>query len=186
MSTLISDGKLVPCPFDPNHMVSEKRIKFHTLACAAKHRGKYETCKYNDVHFVPIGQLQSHYTSCPDYMAAVQHVKHAVVAEVKEPPLKNLPTEMKPSQSGILKTENKGNKSSSSNGFDGPPGGFQLHSTFVDPNFKLLAPVDWDRIKNLHTFEPLTKFQLQTLTKGDRSKYHNYLIKWQKWKISQR
>lgn len=52
----------------------------------------------------------------------------------------------------------------------------------VAPVFTLLKPVNWSALRNRETFEPLTKFQIQTLSKGDRQRYHGYLMDWQKWK----
>ena len=54
----------------------------------------------------------------------------------------------------------------------------------VNPGFNLIKPIDWAKLRNRNTFEPLNKFQLQTLTKGKRKTYHNYLMDWQKWKNS--
>ena len=58
------------------------------------------------------------------------------------------------------------------------------HTTFsvVNPGFNLLKPIEWHKLRNRETFEPLTKFQIQTLTKGERKRYHGYLMDWQKWK----
>ena len=61
-------------------------------------------------------------------------------------------------------------------------GGLRSSSTLPTSGFNLLKPIDWEKLRNHETFEPLTKHQNQTLTKGERKTYHNYLMDWQKWK----
>ncbi|KAH9395891.1 hypothetical protein TYRP_020306 [Tyrophagus putrescentiae] len=294
MSVISTDGTLVPCPFDPHHKVSERRLKFHTIACASRRLGEFDTCKYNAAHFVPLGELEKHYTSCADFMAAIQHVKKTVVVDKQEEMPKEGkkkeaavmvekqrqqgPAMMKPlisfgDEEDILSTaipppppppptqteaqnrtfadddgyfldsfENSehtrasrnfssrtsnystftkrsqrsiSNSSSSttttsnpSNGhhhfenspIDPPqpltqpsppspppqlPGAFAMPVTVVHPKFNVLTPVDWSRLSRKETFEPLTKFQVQTMTKGQRQRYHTLLIDWQKWKNRQ-
>lgn len=62
-------GDLVRCPYNPNHVMPEKRLKWHLAkTCSgAKHSAFFSTCPFNSLHIVPNHAFQSHLKTCPGF-----------------------------------------------------------------------------------------------------------------------
>lgn len=239
MSVFIEQAKLIRCPYDPNHKVSEARYNFHVHECLKKHRGNLEQCKYNAGHYVRPGEMQEHLRICEDYLHTFQNMKkhyyEQIISGMRQrnqapqceptestvanenmrytpPPQQAMSPQPGPSRRrspsppplaqqrdvpefGHMRYQPRG-PSVPMQGFQPSfppgspvspfesdlPGPSAFNGTTVNPGFTLLKAIDWYKLSRVETFEPLTKFQVQTLTKGMRKKYHNYHIKWQEWK----
>lgn len=246
MSVFIEQAKLIRCPYDPNHKVSEARYNFHVHECLKRNRGNLEQCKYNAGHYVRPGEMQEHLRICEDYLYTFQKMKkhyydqiisgmgrtiddrdrerkstvanenmcytpppqveaQQAISPQPGPSRRYSPSPSPPPLAQQREGPEFGHMRYQPRGPSVPMQGFQpsftpgspvspfesdlpgpsaFNGTTVNPGFTLLKAINWDKLSRVETFEPLTKFQVQTLTKGMRKKYHNYHIRWQEWKNS--
>ncbi|KAK9708994.1 U11-48K-like CHHC zinc finger [Popillia japonica] len=60
--------KLVACPFDPQHMITQDRLQRHVLKCMNNYPSHVK-CPYNVLHcFLSRKELEEHIRHCPDKM----------------------------------------------------------------------------------------------------------------------
>ncbi|KRT84667.1 hypothetical protein AMK59_1850 [Oryctes borbonicus] len=58
--------KLVRCPFDPQHLLTEDRLQKHVIKCM-KNYPNHVKCPYNTLHcFLNKNELEGHIMECPD------------------------------------------------------------------------------------------------------------------------
>ncbi|XP_064382573.1 uncharacterized protein LOC135331369 [Halichondria panicea] len=57
--------ELVPCPFDPVHMVQRKRMQYHIMKCSKNmDMRKFRTCPFNAQHIVVVEEYEHHVKTC--------------------------------------------------------------------------------------------------------------------------
>ena len=56
---------LIPCPYDPVHMISQMRFPYHLIKCRKNHNGReYSQCPYDAKHVILKSKFQDHLKTC--------------------------------------------------------------------------------------------------------------------------
>ncbi|XP_063707004.1 gametocyte-specific factor 1 homolog [Culicoides brevitarsis] len=67
--------KVIPCPYNPSHMILPHRMQTHLTKCAKQHpHMKLEICPFNVTHRMRYAAMKEHKLRCPDRVNFEQYL----------------------------------------------------------------------------------------------------------------